>query len=304
MSLSLILVSWMIESLEQLLWGERNWSLCKFDTSDCLKIKWPKNTNWDFNKLESVFKGVRSTICIPTGRRHLNLTVFIKAVQMAIASITHDLENRTLQCKEEQPNGQIVEDIIVSGHTSISSKEETSSTQQQLDLLDGQDGFEVVAGTTRLVEPFLLNSDEQLIIDGQLKIAPEVQDPYLDEPILTEINLLMINEIEDESARVDLPKEYEILLPLFEQHISDDFEQALWVIKEAIRSPFVKEKTQKSLIKTLEGKELKATRDAMKIAQSIRAIKLRGTRHLVQLCCANIDEPIIRTMCGHLIDHE
>ncbi|VFQ83279.1 unnamed protein product [Cuscuta campestris] len=94
----------------------------------------------------------------------------------------------------------------------------------------------------RSVEPFRLNSDEQLIVDGQLKIAPEVQDPCLDEPILTEINLLMIDEIEDESARGDLQKEYELLFPLFEQHISDDFEKALWVIKEAIRFPFVKEK--------------------------------------------------------------
>ncbi|RAL41814.1 hypothetical protein DM860_008996 [Cuscuta australis] len=96
------------------------------------------------------------------------------SVQTAIASITHDLENRSLECKEEQPNGQIVEDIIVSGRTAIPSKEETSNTQQQLDILDGQDRLEAVAGTMRSVEPFRLNSDEQLIVDGQLKIAPEV----------------------------------------------------------------------------------------------------------------------------------
>ncbi|VFQ73287.1 unnamed protein product [Cuscuta campestris] len=205
--------------------------------------------------------------------------VVTEAVQTAIASITHDLENRTIHCKEVQSNGQKVEEIIVSGHTAIPSKEETSSTQQQLVLLDGQD-------------------------DGQFKTAPEVQDTSLDVPILTEINLLMIDEIEDKSARGDLQKEFELLLPLFEQHINEDFEQALWVIKEAIRSPFVKEKIQKGLVTTLEGKALKAKRDAMKSAQSIRAIKLRCTRHPVLLCCANIDEPIIRTMCAHLIDYE
>ncbi|VFQ79903.1 unnamed protein product [Cuscuta campestris] len=149
--------------------------------------------------------------------------------------------------------------------------------------IDSLKGREAVAGrhdqVHKLLSPFakeFIPQSNSFSTLSHLGTEENVLDPCLDEPVLTEINLLLIDEIEDESARGDLQKEYELLLPLFEQHISDDFEQALWVIKEAIRSPFVKEKIQKGLVKTLEGKALKATRDAMKSAQSIRVIKLRG----------------------------
>ncbi|VFQ77884.1 unnamed protein product [Cuscuta campestris] len=152
------------------------------------------------------------------------------------------------------------------------------------------------------VEPFILNQGEQLIIDGLLKQAPfQVQE---DGPIQVELNLQLIDDKEDKLARGDHHKEFEILLLLFEKHISDDFEQSIWVIKEALRSPFIKEKIQKGLVRTLEGKAIKATREAMKSAQCIRAIKLKGTRHQVLLSCANIDEPILTAMCGQLIDYD
>ncbi|VFR01504.1 unnamed protein product [Cuscuta campestris] len=154
------------------------------------------------------------------------------------------------------------------------------------------------------IKPCLLNREEQLIIDGLFKHAPEMQVLSLDIPIQSELKLMMIDANVEESARGDLQKEFEILKPIFEQHISDDFEQSLCIIKEALRSPFVIEKIQKGLVKTLQGKAIKATRDAMKSAQCIRAIKLKGTRHPVLLSCANIDEPIITSLCEHLIDYE
>lgn len=84
-----------------------------------------------------------------------------------------------------------------------------------------------------------------------------------------------------------------MLKPIFEQHISDDFENSLWMIKEELPSPFIMDKIQKGLVSTLQGKALKETREAMKSAQCIRAIKLKGTRHPILLACANIDVPII-----------
>ncbi|VFQ96191.1 unnamed protein product [Cuscuta campestris] len=130
------------------------------------------------------------------------------------------------------------------------------------------------------VTTLVLNSDEQIIIDGLLRRAPDVQDPKMDGPIHTELELKWMDEKEDDAARGDYHKEFEVLLPLFEKHISDDFEQSIWVIKDALRSPFIKEKIQKGLVKTLEGKALKATRDAMKRTQCIRAIKLKVSTNL------------------------
>ncbi|RAL45418.1 hypothetical protein DM860_013814 [Cuscuta australis] len=88
--------------------------------------------------------------------------------------------------------------------------------------------------------------------------------------------------IEGTNKRIgDLQKEFEILKPIFEQHISDDFEQSLWMIKKSLRSPFIKEKIQKGLVQTLQGKAIKATRDAMKSAQCIRVIKIKGVSRCV-----------------------
>ncbi|VFQ87110.1 unnamed protein product [Cuscuta campestris] len=103
------------------------------------------------------------------------------------------------------------------------------------------------------IKPCLLNREEQLIIDGLFKHAPEMQVSSLDIPIQSELKLMMIDANVEESARGDLQKEFEILKPIFEQHISDDFEQSLWIIKEALRSPFVIEKIQKGLVKTLQA---------------------------------------------------
>ncbi|VFQ84405.1 unnamed protein product [Cuscuta campestris] len=126
------------------------------------------------------------------------------------------------------------------------------------------------------IKPCLLNREEQLIIDGLFKHAPKMQVSSLDNPIQYELKLKMIDANVEELARGDLQKEFEILKPIFEQHISDDFEQSLWIIKEALRLPFVIEKIQKGLVNTLQGKAIKATRDAMKSTQCIRAIKLKG----------------------------
>lgn len=76
------------------------------------------------------------------------------------------------------------------------------------------------------------------------------------------------------------------------------------MIYDALLSPFVKEKIQKGLVSTIQGKALKATREAMKSTQCIREIKLKGTHHPVLLSCANIDVPIITSLCEHLIDYE
>ncbi|VFQ66155.1 unnamed protein product [Cuscuta campestris] len=126
----------------------------------------------------------------------------------------------------------------------------------------------------------------------------------MDDPIHSELKLMIIDANMEEPASGDLQKEFEILKPIFEQHISDDFEQSLWMIKESLCSPFIKEKIRKGLVQTLQVKAIKATRESMKSAQCIRAIKIKVTRHPVLLSCANIDEPIITSLCEHLIDYE
>ncbi|VFQ98823.1 unnamed protein product [Cuscuta campestris] len=130
----------------------------------------------------------------------------------------------------------------------------------------------------------LLNHEEQMIIEGLFKQAPEVEVSRTDDPIQFELKLMIIDDNVEEPASGDLQKEFEILKPIFEQHISDDFEQSLWMIKESLRSPFIKDKIQKGLVQTLQGKAIKATRDAMKSAQCIRAIKIKGFRDATLYC--------------------
>ncbi|VFQ72013.1 unnamed protein product [Cuscuta campestris] len=126
-----------------------------------------------------------------------------------------------------------------------------------------------------------LSREEQCLIDGLFNQNLEVQASRLGDPMQSELDLMIIDDKVEDQARGDLQKQYEMLKPIFEQHISDDFENSLWMIKEALRSPFVKDKIQQGLVSTLRGKAIKATREAMKSAQCIRAIKLKATK-LVQ----------------------
>ncbi|VFQ83733.1 unnamed protein product [Cuscuta campestris] len=149
-----------------------------------------------------------------------------------------------------------------------------------------------------------LSNEEQMLIDCLLNHTTEVEASSWEDSIQPELDLMLIDDKVEEEAGGDFQKQYELLKPIFEQHISDDFENTLWMIKEALRSPFIKDKIQKGLVSTLQGKALKATREAMKSVQCIRAIKLKGTRHPVLLACANIDDPIITPLWEHLIDYE
>ncbi|VFQ69771.1 unnamed protein product [Cuscuta campestris] len=122
-----------------------------------------------------------------------------------------------------------------------------------------------------------LSREEQCLIDGLFNQNLEVQASSLGDPMQSELDLMIIDDKVEDQAGGDLQKQYEMLKPIFEQHISDDFENSLWMIKEALRSPFVKDKIQQGLVSTLRGKAIKAKREAMKSAQCIRAIKLKAS---------------------------
>ncbi|VFQ99286.1 unnamed protein product [Cuscuta campestris] len=157
--------------------------------------------------------------------------------------------------------------LLARGSNSLVDKEEIRTPLQHEDSLG--------------VEParnLPLSHEEQLLIDGLLSQTPKMEASTWADSIQPELDLMLIDEKVEEQARGDFQKRYEMLKPIFEQHISDDFENSLWMIKEALRSPFIKENIQKGLVSSLQGKALKATREAMKSAQCIRAIKLKDRK--------------------------
>ncbi|VFQ92390.1 unnamed protein product [Cuscuta campestris] len=136
------------------------------------------------------------------------------------------------------------------------------------------EGYANVEPDSLLALKPLSNEEQQLI---ECLLNQEVEASFWEDSILPELDLMLIDNKVEEEAGGDFQKQYELLMPIFEQHISDDFENSLWMIKEAFRSPFIKENIKKGLVSTLQGKAIKATREAMKSAQCIRAIKVKGT---------------------------
>lgn len=289
-SLTPSLGAWLQESLEYQVWKESFWSLSRYEGDNSLNLSWGVNEYGEFAMIVSVYGGVKSTICVPVGDHRRGILDFIFGLELAVEV------GRKRELKAQGKQQEEGQEVLLLGYTDINNGPGEQSGAKEA---EEKESVEDLTGDAQRVT---LSREEQRIIDETLMTPEEqVQECASDGFLIMEAKERWVDGVKDEPARSDFQREYDIIQPILAKHIEEDFEANLWVINEALRQPLIIDKLKRGLVKTLEGRVVRTTRDVAKSTEIVEAIRIKGARHQVLVSFSKSDANLIRKVCGNLI---